>query len=96
MGTAEIIAEFLAFLSGALLLRPALRVNGLLRESAVLRSIFEASPAKVDQQTIPVIRKQLDSLGSSWNQWDNRCLKSGAVLFLLSGLLKLVLVCLKP
>ena len=96
MGTAQIIAECLAFLSGALLLRPALRVNGVLRESATLRSILRTSKAKVDQQTIPAIRKQLDAVGSSWDRWDDRCLKSGAVLFLLSGLLKLILVCLKP
>ena len=95
MATAEIIAEFLAFLSGALLLRPALRVNGVLRDSAALRRIFQKSPAKVDRQTIPAIRKELEALSSSWNRWDDRCLKSGAVLFVLSGLVKLVLVCLK-
>lgn len=95
MAAAEVIAEFLAFLSGALLLRPALRINDVLRDSAALRRIFEQSPARVDQQTIPVIRKQLEALSSSWNRWDDRCLKSGAILFVLSGLVKLVLVCLK-
>ncbi|MHB1057380.1 MAG: hypothetical protein ACYC0F_05820 [Rhodanobacter sp.] len=93
MVTAEIIAEFLAFLSGALLLRPALRANGLLREIAALHKILQESTAKVDRVTIPVILKGFDS---SWDPWDDRCLKSGAVLFVLSGLVKLVLVCLKP
>lgn len=96
METARIVAESLTFASGALLLRPALRVNGVLRESAALASIFDQSTARVDRQTIPAIREQLDALGSSWNAWDDRCLKSGAALFVLSGLLKLVLVWLEP
>jgi hypothetical protein len=88
----EFLAELLAFFSGAILLRPAIRINGVLRDSADLRAILEKSTAKVDHETIPAIRQELEKLSSSWDKWDDRCLKWGVGLFALSGLIKLLLV----
>jgi hypothetical protein len=92
----ELFGELLAFLSGALLLRPAVRVNSVLRDSAALQAILQRSKAKVDQQTIPKILGALKDLTSSWDKWDDRCLKWGAGLFAVSGLVKLVLAWSKP
>ena len=83
------LAELLAFIGGLLLLRPAFRVNGLMREAASLREILKQSRARIDQETIPVVTKKLDEMGSSWNRWDELCLRGGAVLFVCSGAIKL-------
>lgn len=88
----EFLVELLAFLSGALLLRPAVRINGVLRDSENLRAILEKSTAQVDRETIPAIRTELEKLSSSWDKWDDRCLKWGVGLFTLSGFIKLFLV----
>ena len=86
------LAELLAFIGGLLLLRPAFRVNGLMREAASLREILKQSRARIDQETIPVVTEKLDEMGTSWNRWDELCLRGGAVLFVCSGAIKLAQV----
>ncbi|WP_159098227.1 hypothetical protein [Parazoarcus communis] len=87
-----LLAELLAFIGGVLLLRPAFRLNGLMREAASLRGILEHSQARIDQETIPLVTEQLDDLGTSWNRWDELCLRGGAVMFVCSGAIKLALL----
>ena len=87
-----LLAEMLAFIGGLLLLRPAFRVNGLMREAASLRDILQHSHARIDQETIPLVTEQIDDLGTSWNRWDELCLRGGAVLFVCSGAMKLALL----
>lgn len=87
----ELLAELLAFLSGLLLLRPAWRVNDILRQSAQLRAILKDSASNLERNTIPTIQKRLDETASNWNYWDQLCLRIGALLFVLSTLIKLSL-----
>lgn len=92
----ELVAELLAAASGVLLVRPALRVNGVMRDSAALRAILKTSTAAVDRATIPTVVAELDQQTARWDQWDDRCLKLGVFLFTVSSLIKVVLVWLKP
>lgn len=87
-----LVAELLAFIGGLLLLRPAFRVNGLMREAASLREILKQSRARIDQEAIPLVTEKLDELGTRWNRWDQLCLRGGAVMFVCSGAIKLALL----
>jgi hypothetical protein len=86
----DLLGEVLAFVSGLVLLRPAWRVNALLRMSADLKDILESSDAAVERQVIPTVLERLQAAGSDWNAWDQRCLRLGAATFVASAAIKLV------
>jgi hypothetical protein len=83
-------SEFLAFLSGLLLLRPAWRINGLLRQSAALKKILNVSQSEIDKQTIPDVRKKLEDAVTTWDPTDELCIRVGALTFAASAFIKLV------
>lgn len=85
----DAFTELLAFLSGVALLKPAWRVNGVLRQSAELRAILKQSQSQLVQQTVPGILGRLDAVATDWNVWDQRCLRWGAALFALSSFIRL-------
>lgn len=84
------IAELLGFLSGLALLVPAFRANWVRHRLQVLRHWLANSTARFDEQVGRKVEADLETRLQSWSPADDVFLKVGAVLFAVSGLLKLL------
>jgi hypothetical protein len=85
----DAFSELLTFISGLLLLRPAWRINGLLRQSAALKAILNVSQSEIDKQTIPDVRSKLESAVTAWDPADELCIRLGALTFVAASFIKL-------
>lgn len=84
------LAELLGFLSGLALLVPAFRANWFRHRLQVLKTWLAKSNAEFDRKVGKRVEADLENRQQSWSPADDRFLKAGAVLFALSGLLKLL------